>query len=82
MKKRKSLREVETCAFTLQSMLQAEEKDMNMLFKFSWIYPQGRLYDIAKEAIAGNTRSTPVPLFVWLVKEKLGYESKGQRHGG
>lgn len=76
MKKKKSLHEVETCAHTLQSMLQANEQSMPVIYKLSWLYPPRTLYSIAQEAVAGNTRSTPVPLFIWLVKEKLGYQPK------
>lgn len=76
MMKKKSLHEVETCAHTLQSMLQANEHSMPVIYKFAWTYPAKSLYTIAGEAIANNTHKSPVPLFVWLVKEKLGYQPK------
>ena len=80
--KKKSLREVEICAHTLQSMLQANETSMPVIYKFAWLYPQKLLVGLATEAITANTRKSPVPLFVWLVKEKLGYKPKGQKHAG
>lgn len=77
---RKKLVEVEELVYDLQVILNTPEQNVACLYAYAWKYPRKQLIKLANEAVAKS--ETPSQLFGWFVKEKLGYEPKGQKHGG
>ena len=69
--------EVESLVYDLQVILNTPEQSVACLYAYAWKYPRKQLIKLANEAVA-KAETTPSRFFGWLVKEKLGYESKGQ----
>ncbi len=68
------LNSVQATAQYLAEILSAKESSMPVLYKFSWAYDKDTLTRLAGIAKESDKNGTPIKLFVWLVREELGYE--------
>jgi len=76
-KGKKSLGEVEKSYSEIQSILNTDGTSSKVIYKFLWLYPAKEIISVARYAAKADKRGNPVTLFVWLVKEKFGYEPGG-----